>query len=103
MDTPAYQLLQPRSEGASREATGVTELPNRPDDPLYVLVEVLRRSGASEETITSFIVHWRTVFHRATKRPCPLCYAKGGWGELSPMADGDDVFYRCEVCFTQFK
>src|SRR6185295_12104121 len=43
-------------------------LPDRPD-PLDTLVPALRRSGASESRIKSFVVHWRTVLTQNTKRP----------------------------------
>jgi hypothetical protein len=76
-------------------------LPDRPD-PLDTLVPALRRAGIREAQIKAYVVHWRTVFMRATKRPCPLCYTQGGWGDLRPAADRDDIFYECGVCNATF-
>ncbi|HZM47537.1 MAG TPA: hypothetical protein VFC14_22160 [Burkholderiales bacterium] len=77
-------------------------LPDRPD-PLDTLVPALRRAGTSEAGIKSFVVHWRTVLARATKRPCPFCYVAGGWGDLHPVAGRDDIFYECLMCKARFE
>ena len=76
-------------------------LPERPD-PLDVLVPALRRTGTSETKIKSFVVHWRTVLTKATKRPCPFCYTKGGWGDLRPVQGREDMLYECLTCGTRF-
>ena len=75
--------------------------PDRPD-PLDTLVPALRRVGTSAATIKSFVVHWRTVFNRATKRPCPFCYVAGRWGDLRSVQGRDDVLYDCLVCEARF-
>ncbi len=76
-------------------------LPDRPD-ALDVLVPALRRSGTSESKIKSFVVHWRTVLTKATKRPCPLCYTQGGWGDLRPVTGREDILYECSLCKSRF-
>jgi hypothetical protein len=77
----------------------MSEFPDR--DPLDALVPALH-AGTDEASVKAFVVHWRTVLNKATKRPCPLCYTKGGWGDLRPVPGRDDILYKCLMCTVRF-
>jgi hypothetical protein len=76
-------------------------LPDRPD-PLDVLIPPLRRVGTSEAVIKAFVIHWRTLVSKATRLPCPLCYTRGGWGDLRPVEGRKDILYGCLLCNAMF-
>ena len=80
----------------------MSEFPERAD-PLDTLVPALRRAGTDETSVKAFVLHWRTVLDKATKRPCPFCYSAGGWGDLRPVAGRPDILYECMMCRVRFE
>jgi hypothetical protein len=78
------------------------EEPVAPRIPDYAAAfsHALRERLVPSAQIEIFVRVWNSLPSGASKLPCPICYAAGGWGALNPIPatrDGSE-FVTCARC-----